>query len=138
MLLERRTAGLRTRLAAAARLSLRTVGALGVTSTFVAVTLAWAFFRAASLPDALYVLSNMPRGRAWQLGSPDNLRATLAALGQRNLVLGLAGIVALVALEHLPKPEFTRPMRWGACYALVLVLVLFGVYEDQTFIYFQF
>jgi D-alanyl-lipoteichoic acid acyltransferase DltB (MBOAT superfamily) len=141
MLAERATAGARARLAALLGLAdrPRVLQALGVACTFGAVTLAWVFFRAATPADAIYVIANMPRGLVAELSSPAAFAAVVAGLGQRDLVLGLGGIAVLLLVERLPTPvRRPWPLRWGASYALLLALVLFGVYEDQAFIYFQF
>ena len=112
-------------------------------ATFAAVTVAWIFFRATSLHDAWYVLSHLLDGVGGQLGSTASLLGTLGTLGLRHVVLGAAAIgVLLLAERLLPRPGIppARPLwrSWAVCYALILAMVLFGVYEDTAFIYFQF
>jgi D-alanyl-lipoteichoic acid acyltransferase DltB (MBOAT superfamily) len=132
VVLERALAGPRARLPGLAR--------WGLTFAFVAV--AWIFFRATSLADAWTILGHLGSGLRHQLSSPDELRRTLDALGWANVALGTLAIAALLAVEHgaFPGGIFmrSRALRWGACYAMILALIVLGVYENQAFIYFQF
>lgn len=114
-----------------------------VACVFAFVCLAWVFFRANSIHDAWYVVTHLHEGLLWQLGSKQQLGLTLEALGRRNLGLGLASIAVLLLAERTmaPQPQpptAPLPLAWLWANGLALALVLFGVYENLAFIYFQF
>jgi D-alanyl-lipoteichoic acid acyltransferase DltB (MBOAT superfamily) len=116
--------------------------------TFSLVAFAWIFFRAASLGDAWYIASHLFAGLGAQLAGPEAVGAALGALGgshaDRVLAFALiAGLLAVQVVQHHPglRARFAsppRPLRWAVYQAAVLGLVLFGVYDSQAFIYFQF
>jgi len=115
--------------------------------TFHLVCFAWVFFRAASLSDALYLLTHVPAdlfNQLGQLGDKEVVRR-LVYLGQGShefivaVVSSLAGFL-LPSFGH--KLSFDRRpavVRW-ACYYLFVGMVLYlGVFESgNRFIYFQF
>lgn len=109
-------------------------------TTFHLVLFAWIFFRAASLTDAWYVLTNMFSGLA--LGS---LRSSLP-LGINYTILVLAFILFMefihVIQERRGMRHFlnSKPIyfRWAAYQIILLLILLFGVFQRQEFLYFQF
>jgi D-alanyl-lipoteichoic acid acyltransferase DltB (MBOAT superfamily) len=129
LVFERALGGLPARLPHVARVGI----------TFVLVSLAWILFRANSLSDAAYIYTHLLVGLRHQVASP--LEA-LNSLGWQNVWLGGVGIATLLLLERGSFPQGlgfrSRALRWGACYALILALIVLGVYENQAFIYFQF
>lgn len=102
--------------------------------TFLAVLLAWVFFRADSASAAFDALARIPSaGPLWTDGALD------------SLVLGAAGILVLWAAEarNPNAPEGVEPprsalMRWCLPYAALFAVILLGVFQGQQFIYFQF
>jgi alginate O-acetyltransferase complex protein AlgI len=122
--------------------------ALAGVITFGLVTVAWVFFRAASLPDALYVFTHWAQGLRFQLSSPAALRAAVAATGltlQTIVVLGvsLVGLVIVDALQEAGRwsgfwghrPGWQRLVFY---YAVVGWILVVGSFADNPFIYFQF
>ena len=109
--------------------SLRELGAL--LYTFIVVTLAWVFFRADSIQDALNYLSGMITGE-WKAPVRFATSSTLLVL-------------FLFVMEWLGRTNERAPfrfisrrwMRWGL-YCLLGWLVLKGLYNPSNFIYFQF
>jgi len=106
--------------------------------TFHLVLLAWVFFRAASLPDALLVLSRIGTG----LFSPLYLGFSSVAT-----LLGLALVALLLVVQllqyrgrlplyfsHVPIPIAAR---WSGYLAMLLGIAFFGR-GGSDFIYFQF
>ncbi len=96
-------------------------------ATFAFVCLAWVFFRAGSLSDALLILSRLATG-AWH--SPQ-----IPAL-----MLLLVGLIWLYqfAFESRFKTFLDRsPVRIGVAVIMILYLCLFAT-EGGAFIYFQF
>ena len=124
-----------------ARLRLPSLGGVGrlvsIVTTFALVTIAWVFFRATTVDDALSMIFRSfetTRGLASagrMLGRPSS-----------ELVLALSAIVLLCAAEAFGKRfSFARvpaAARFFA-YALAALAILdLGVVEDIPFIYFQF
>jgi len=116
--------------------------------TFGLVTVAWVFFRAASLPDALYVLTHWAQGLRFQLSHPAALRAAVASTGvttQTIVVLGVT-LVALLVVESLQEAGrwsgfWARRPGWQRLifyYAVVGWILAVGSFADNPFIYFQF
>jgi alginate O-acetyltransferase complex protein AlgI len=131
--------------------------------TFVAVVLAWVFFRAETLGGALRVLSAMA-GVA-QDGKPFESDGAVRVLGlpvfvgvDAALAAGLAlvavTLLITVALPNVPRIFSYREYRrapepraalswqptvvWALALALAFVLALFGMWQRLEFLYFQF
>ena len=108
-------------------------------STFALTCFAWIFFRANSLSDAWYIVTH--------LGSDWNLRqiATEQFL-LRQLPVAVVGIAVLEIgqlLEgRISVPELLGRLpvspRWVAYASFVVFVLMFGVYRNTQFIYFQF
>ena len=111
--------------------------ALQVALVFTVVTYAWIWFRASSGADAVYVTTHLLRG--W--GSP------LAPGVSRPELLGAAAAVALLEIVQLYQRRGvvhtwlrSQPtwLRWAIYYAVATAILLFGVFDNTPFIYFQF
>jgi D-alanyl-lipoteichoic acid acyltransferase DltB (MBOAT superfamily) len=105
--------------------------------TFHLVCLAWVFFRAATLADALYIIANLGRGAA-------GVR-TQFLLSQGKLEFRLIVVAALLALAVHVSAERLRGLflrsvscRWLLYYALVLAIIVLGVRTKSPFVYFGF
>ena len=130
------------------------IGQVG--TTFTLVCLAWIFFRAASLRDALHILHHLPRG--WGTVGARLAAQGVQALGQASFLgidlkiapgdfaVAVAGIAFLLFIHWIQRHSRIRhmladkpaPVRWLIYYAIVLAMVFFGVYGNNQFIYFQF
>ena len=140
------TTGVRERatasLGAAGRTTMRVAGWL---TTMVLVGLAWVFFRAATLSDAMLVLRRIvaePIARQ-PMNLHPGLDATQFAIAL-VLIAGLFVVEAINARRPMLPVLGARPrwQRWSAYYAFAVVfalLVLWGPERNaQPFIYFQF
>lgn len=111
----------------------RARAAAGWLVTFVGVATGWVFFRAASLSDAVYILSHLGRG---SLALPD------LAMARQGTALILALLAAEVFRESgwwLPFFERQgRAVRWAIYYAGTFAWWWMGVFELRQFIYFNF
>jgi D-alanyl-lipoteichoic acid acyltransferase DltB (MBOAT superfamily) len=108
--------------------------------TFHLVVLGWIFFRAGCTTDALQLIRGI-----FRRGFFDNI-----SLGETkylvHIVLGLLFIALLVAAELAMRRRtfeqlwngFSGSLRWGLYIFLVLVVMWFGVFTSDEFIYFQF
>lgn len=125
----------------------RAAAFLSVLVTFGLTCLAWVFFRASTVADAAHVLTTIVVGAAdllrpgviWTslkstgLAAQDLLRVGLAAAGMLAFDWACVRFDAASILMRQP-----RWVRWGLYYAAIIVVLRYGVFGEQQFIYFQF
>lgn len=107
--------------------------------TFHLVVIAWVFFRAETMKDALFILR-----RIWK--QPFKTPALTYYFGLNEALIALGGIVLLEAVHVLHGRTnariwlSNRPIwiRWPAYYALIFAVILLIKPGQQEFIYFQF
>ena len=112
---------------------------LAIALTFHLVVLAWVFFRAATLGDALFVLGRIADPSAFALPG------AVAGFGPVRIAFA-AGLVALMLWVEAAAgdasverwAEAGRVRRRVFAVAGVAAVVLFGLFRQQAFIYFQF
>jgi alginate O-acetyltransferase complex protein AlgI len=117
--------------------------ALRILGTFLLTCLAWVFFRADSIGDALTYLGRIVRRSHRAI----DWSRTSAFLADHATLLPAFGCLLLLvavewarrdrrhALEDLAAPQ---PVRWAIYTAIALVIVFVGDHAEQQFIYFQF
>lgn len=106
-------------------------GVLRVTGTFMVVTLAWIFFRAHSVDDAILIIR--------MIATPANWDFPQLSLSNTESMFCLFLIMLLFLKEYL-SPEFA-PAGWRLWPVLgmaTLICYLCGVFGSNQFIYFQF
>lgn len=143
------TAGARARLARVTGLARfpRIHGAIQIAITFVLTTLAWVFFRADTLEQALYILAHL--GQGWgNLAAYGGFGRIVASMDMSLAAFAVSGfsIVALLLAEkihgEIPFDEFVavRPqwMRWSFYVAAGMAIMNLGIAEEIPFVYFQF
>lgn len=113
---------------------------LQMAATFILVCFAWIFFRANSLGDAVELISKMfiwiPGELAW-MSSPEH---------SYNLFLAFVAIGMLILVQIFQEfqavgtwiPQQPSLVRWGIYILLVSIILNFGEFDQQQFIYFQF
>lgn len=116
---------------------------LQIASTFSLTTLAWVFFRSASVPEAIARL-----GRILSPSLLSNPFVQVRALGLAEpAAIACGAILLLLVIEWVqrerPHPlaleAFPAPLRWSGYAALLAVIALFRrTGESLDFIYFQF
>jgi len=121
--------------------------ALQTLMTFALVCLGWVLFRAASVADARLVVAGLASGWS-KLLLPGAMGGLAASLGHdpAELALGLCfgGLLLLVEVRAGDVPAMRlvadQPahVRWPAYYLLVALVLIFGVFDNSPFIYFQF
>jgi alginate O-acetyltransferase complex protein AlgI len=108
-----------------------------VALTFLIVCLAWVFFRAETLPQAVSYLASM-----FGLAEPQPQAACVAAMIYTRYHLVVFLVCALVVWGGTQGWTFTQrlsPVRAGVCLALlVLDLVFLWTQTVNPFLYFQF
>ena len=121
-------------------------------ATFVCVAFAWIFFRANNVADAFYILRHL--GSGWSaVWKPVQIKGMVTQLGGGDTIAGLTNIVlgalSILFLEFVQLKTrgrraidwlFDKPrvLRWGFYYSLILLILIFGVFDNSEFIYFQF
>jgi len=108
--------------------------------TFHLILVTWVFFRAASLSDAITVLSRIT---ASLVTLP---RLLLARVTSGEILFLLLLIAVLLTVEVVEERRSvwerlaTRPLyvRWAVYYALFVCLVVFGAWNLQEFVYMRF
>jgi len=114
---------------------------VSIAITCLLVLVAWTFFRAESVGDAIYVLRHAFDFQGFRV-------ASLWALGlpRFEMVVTAANVVVLwcvdAALEQRPawvvRAWERRPIRWALYLASIYAVIFFGVFGQVEFIYFQF
>ncbi len=110
--------------------------------TFTLVSVSWIFFRAGTLPDALYILramvNDVPYIRFFELG-----------LAPPEFWIAIISIVILMGSEFFAHYRPESPVKRkepfiakvSTCYVLIFIIIILGVYGDYDkaqFIYFAF
>ena len=119
-----------------------------VVITFVLVSIAWIFFRAPSLGNALIFIGKMFEWNPWVLtdGTLVNQGLDLKEWIVFGVSLMLAFYVGLkqefnVSIYHRLQSKVII-VRWIVYYAIIIILLVFGVYgsifDANNFIYFQY
>lgn len=121
---------------------------LNVITTFVLANVAWVFFRAVNIHDAVYIIKKFSAipGEMLHVAATHHI-AFLKLPGLFNAILPGVGLIAFLELAHIIQQKYDlentfskRPtyVRWSLYFAGQAALFFIGVYQDQQFIYFQF
>jgi D-alanyl-lipoteichoic acid acyltransferase DltB (MBOAT superfamily) len=108
--------------------------------TFHLITIAWIFFRAKTVADALLILRKI----AENMGELPSLLVRYPFTSEHMLGGGL--IVLLLAVEigderksiHLRLMEAPRWLRWSTYYLVIFAMLILGRWQAKEFIYMQF
>lgn len=126
------------------------VNLLGIVLTFSVVTLAWIFFRAATVNEALLILN--------KIVSLETVSSLLTAVRQleflnvispfqsTDFLIGIAMIFVMELIHYVQKNKTIvewitgKPVyqRWAVYYFFILSFIVLGKFESHSFIYFQF
>jgi D-alanyl-lipoteichoic acid acyltransferase DltB (MBOAT superfamily) len=120
--------------------------------TFLLVCFAWIFFRAETLNDSFYIITNLFANVPAQISdiiTNKNLgREQILYHGSAFIVFfwQIFFIILLIGVQYNKETIlwFLKPQnspfwaRWSFYYLLILGILLFGTYQQETFIYFQF
>jgi alginate O-acetyltransferase complex protein AlgI len=111
-----------------------------IASTFILVTFAWILFRSNSFSDALYIISHMFTN--WTL----DINSWGLDMDWKDLIYycGLIAFMEFIHIiqEHVKMREFLsdKPIliRWSLYLFILMMIILFGIFDNTTFIYLQF
>ena len=125
---------------------------LSILVTFLLAAFAWIFFVSANIHDALFVSTHLFSG--WSKAvSVSGIKSIITSVGGNDTIMGTfnvgMGLLLIGFLEYVQyktnngpvinivreKPLFARLAFYAA---LIMVILLIGVYDNQEFIYFQF
>ena len=117
---------------------------LSVLTTFLLVTFAWIFFRADNVQIAFYIIKNIFTGIPDLFFKILNHQSIIQTLGP--IRKGIALIIFLEIVHYiqsrtnistlfLKQPTY---IRWAVYYALLFIILYWGVFENRQFIYYQF
>ncbi|RMH56596.1 MAG: MBOAT family protein [Candidatus Hydrogenedentota bacterium] len=108
-----------------------------IITTFALVTLGWVFFRSNSLATAMHILNKIFSTSLLSVPELPEAPITLFSLLAFLLIAEWIGRYyehPLMILQTIPSRFF----RYTSYYGLVLLILLFGSFDNMEFIYFQF
>ena len=119
---------------------------LKVMVTFFLVSFAWIFFRANTISDAIYIISNLFSGWGRGLTFEAFEKMPFGRPLKFELVVSLFAIGILLVVHLIERREniidwfSEKPIwvRWSVYYSIILWILLFGNFGSKQFIYFQF
>jgi len=108
--------------------------------TFNLVCFSWIFFRATSFRSALSIIK--------KIFTDYSLKINFGSVGitQYQVILCCLVVIFLISVQLLQRSKLLteeiskKPLvlRWGIYYAGLIILIIFGVFNTSSFIYFQF
>jgi len=117
-----------------------------VCSTFILVSVAWIFFRAESLHDAIYMITHLHTG--WLDVFAYNGLESMILLGKPKMqfIIALASLAFVLLIHYIEDHGAMRHMlserpvylRWPVYYVMLLSVFLLSAPGSQKYIYFQF
>lgn len=142
LVLETASSGLRHRLLGAMQQGWpRLYGGCCLALTFALVTLAWVFFRAKNLDDALFIVINTFRG--WgDFEFDDFFRLGVGRLEWAATLLAVALCEAMAWADahgrNWALGRLALPLRWSVYYCMLASIVLLGMVDKMDFVYMRF
>ena len=121
--------------------------------TFSLICVGWIFFRANSLADAFYIIQDVFLNFTdvlvsfSKVGSGNNiLQLNELGINFDVFVISVLSILFLVFIhfvqEHVKVRQFLSEkaiyIRWPVYIVIIFAILLFGIFEEKEFIYFQF
>lgn len=129
------------------------INAINITITFILVSVAWVFFRANTIPDAIYIIKQLPFAfrdgfrilktrdaefmNIWDI----NEFLTFKRLAFAFILIFLLEFIQFAQYKfNIIRMLYNRPVyfRWFMYYLVIYVIITYGVFKNHQFIYFQF
>jgi alginate O-acetyltransferase complex protein AlgI len=121
---------------------------LSVLTTFVFVTFAWIFFRANNVNTAFFIVEKIFTGLPGIYNKLLNHQSVFEPLGltKVDIVLSVLLIGFLEILNYCQTKwniskmihKYPKTLRWSIYYLLAIMILILGVFNQSSFIYFQF
>jgi alginate O-acetyltransferase complex protein AlgI len=118
-----------------------------ILSTFILVCIAWVFFRAKNITDALYIVEHffdIPSETFTLKG----IKFIFGSLGMKgkDFIISIVSIVLLLCIDYqqrnnsLTEKISQQPIiiRWFIYYCITIAIIIWGIFDKSQFIYFQF
>jgi D-alanyl-lipoteichoic acid acyltransferase DltB (MBOAT superfamily) len=113
--------------------------AIMVLFTFFLTCAAWVLFRAQNLGDAWHIYTHWTHNWDWN-------SAITANFHLKHFPAAIAAVVALESIQFLGRriplgdkvTQLPTLVRWPAYIGFIFMVIMFGVYRSNQFIYFQF
>ena len=111
-------------------------------TTYIFVVFAWVFFRSSSIENAITIYQSI-----FKTDSDKSVVFSFSynnfSYGNMNLIFSFLCICALFLFERFTQPKLTDLNKFvfrdiAFCVIMIILIVLFGVYNRESFIYFQF
>lgn len=118
-----------------------------ICATFILVDFAWIFFRANSLSDAMYIISNLFTDISISHFFQMQTKLFQLGLGKQQFLIAVVAIIIMESVHLLQRHQRIRHMlstkprfiRWTVLYIMILFVLFFGYSSSSNdFIYFQF
>jgi len=116
--------------------------------TFSLVCFTWIFFRAENLSDAWYIVTHLFVDLNKLSTYPGQIYSLIdfSAYGIHGFLVSILSILFMELIHFRQRHSNMRHMlseqpawlRWSIYYVIILLIILFGVSENNNFIYFQF
>jgi D-alanyl-lipoteichoic acid acyltransferase DltB (MBOAT superfamily) len=108
--------------------------------TFVSVSASFVFFRAGGLSEVKYIFSNLFNDVSFSVSG------TFIGIGWDNLVVAFVCIFLIACLEFFEERQMYVPlasqnhpnMVWVLYGLFTAIILIFGMFQQMPFIYFQF
>jgi D-alanyl-lipoteichoic acid acyltransferase DltB (MBOAT superfamily) len=121
---------------------------VNIAITFGLVAIAWIPFRANNFSDAWYIFTHLFCGfESWLDLGKVSIQFRGMGLNALELIYCAVAVGIVILFDILDSHRHVwewlkagpRPLRWAFCYALLILVLFFGPYNQaQNFIYFQF
>lgn len=115
--------------------------------TFALVCYGWIFFRAENVSDALYISKNIFKGLG-NIKDLSFLSEMISGFKLRNgtMIILIISILIMCIAQIITKRddaisainEKNIVLRWSVYFTLVMMIIFFGAFSSQNFLYFQF
>jgi alginate O-acetyltransferase complex protein AlgI len=116
--------------------------------TFSLVAIAWVFFRAQTVNEAVYIIRQIATGMPAMIQKLLHHQSIFEYVGVTTIDLAYSFffILFLLTIEWLQNQyniyqkimRLPLMLRWSLYYSVSIVIIQLGVFEDRQFIYFQF
>jgi D-alanyl-lipoteichoic acid acyltransferase DltB (MBOAT superfamily) len=117
---------------------------LSIIFTFIMVTLAWVYFRASSISEAHNFLQNLLSGNSTHAFTNYVMDKQLGfTFNKFSIMLSAFFVATMLIIEYFFDPNLKRFQQnkyfdAGFFVAIITFIILFGVFNNKSFIYFQF
>jgi alginate O-acetyltransferase complex protein AlgI len=121
---------------------------LKMTGVFILVTIAWIFFRAKTISDAIFILGRLPfvLTELKYMVQHHDFTTYLHGMSIANIGLDFVFVFVLLYIEFLHSKynllgllnRQVTGIRWTVYFSAIILVYMFASFEHHPFIYFQF